>query len=141
MIDIKTLFQNYKNFQECILLDIKWFKNGTPVELKFDYIWDADGKIRKNLNEEKPIIIRFGLVQEFFFKSALNQAMIREPQEINWGINEISCIKFVEKSDSLKKYKGFQVPFYHVQVLWENERQIDIICSIIEIVYQKLSLL
>jgi len=140
MGNIKNLLENFQNFDDCILLSIKWTDFGNTLELTFDYIWDENGKLRHNLNEEEPIVLRFKLVQEFNFKSGLNKSMVLEPEQINWGINEISCIRLLESSDMLKQYESLPKGFHHVGIFWEFDRQIDIIFSEMEIIKRGLKI-
>jgi hypothetical protein len=67
MNDIKKTLEKYHNFQECIIREIHWLDYGLTYELKFNYIWDASGNVRKNLDTDVPITLRFNLVQEFHF--------------------------------------------------------------------------
>jgi len=138
MGEIKNLLKIYKNFEKCLLVSIKWLEFGKTIELIFDYIWDDEGNLRNNLDKEEFIVLRFKLVQEFHFKSGLNSSMVLEPEQINWGINEISCIRLVENSDILKQYDSLPKQSYHVEIMWEGDRHIDVIFSEMEIIRRGL---
>lgn len=134
MNSIINMLRKYNNFEECVIVDVRWRDFGTTFELVLDYIWDKNGNIRKDLTQEKRVSIYFKLVQDFNYHNALNPSMIREPENINWGINEISGIKLMDNVHSLEKYKSFPIPFYFIRVASEGEWGIDIICASIEIV-------
>ncbi len=135
MEHIKSLLASYRNFQECVLLDIKWLHYGTTIELTFDYSWNKQGKIRENLNEKEPIVMSFKLVQEFHLTNALNESMVLDPYRINWGINEVAAIRLEEHSTMLKPYEELPKEFQHIAILWErgNMRRIDVVFSELEI--------
>lgn len=130
---IKELLSQYNRFEECIIREIKWLDYGLTYEVIFDYIWDEEGKIRKNLDVDLRVSIRFNLVQEFHFNSNLDKHMVLHSENINWGINDISLIQVAENSASLEKYADLPIPFYHIEIRWEDARRIDIICAGIEI--------
>lgn len=133
--DISKKLEEYKNFQECVLLDVRWYHYGTTVELTFDYVWDTDGKLRTKLNENEPIVVCMRLVQEFRLNNALNEAMVLQSEQINWGLNEVAAIRIVEDSELLDRYSKLPKDFHHMAVLWErgSSRRIDVIFSELEI--------
>lgn len=135
MENIKSLLESHRNLQECVLLDIRWLHFGTTIELIFDYVWDESGKIRADLNQKEPVIVRLKLVQELHLNNALNESMILEPYQINWGINEVAAVRLEENQNMLKPYNKLPKPFHHIAVLWErgNVRRIDVVFSEMEI--------
>ena len=133
---IQELLDKYQTLGECVILNINWLHYGTTIELVFDYVWDDDGKIRTDLEQEDRITLRFRLVQEFHLKNALNSSMVLEPQEMNWGINEIARIKLVENENMLRPYASLPKEFHHIAILWErgDQRRIDIVFSEFDII-------
>ena len=132
--EMKRVLERYNKFQECVLTDIVWTNQGTSLEIVFDYIWGEDGKIRSNVDQQAKVVLRFSLVQEFHMRAGLNQAMLAEPDRINWGINEIALVDIDEDETALAPYCGLSLPFYHAIILWETERRIDIVFSHLDVV-------
>ena len=62
--------------------------------------------------------------------NALNSKMLRNPESINWGLNEVALVKVVD--DRLQIYEHSPVPLTHLAFLWEGERRIDVIFSELE---------
>jgi hypothetical protein len=129
---MKTLEQ-YNQLAECILLEMNWTHSGTTAELVFNYVWTDGGKIRPNLEQEEIVVVKFKLVQEFYIKNALNDAMLAQPERINWGLNEIAFVKIEENEAFLKNYRFLSIPFHHAVILWEDERRIDIVFGDLEV--------
>lgn len=132
---IKVL-EKYKCLQECVLKDIKWKDYCTNVDFIFDNIWSSTGEIRQNLDQEQLIVLKFRSVQEFHFLGNLSKDNILNPELINWGLNEISIIQIIEDSSLLEKYNSTKLRFFHVRVLWENERKIDLVFKHLKIMQQ-----
>ncbi len=129
---IKTIEQ-YNKFAECLLLEINWTHYGTTAELVFNYVWTVDGKIRSNLGQEERVILKFKLVQEFHLKNALSDAILAQPERLNWGINEIALVEIEDNADFLKTYRGLSIPVHHAAIMWEDERRIDIVFGELEV--------
>jgi hypothetical protein len=138
--EISLLLSKYKNLQECILLRIEWLDYFKTVEITINNVWDGEGRIRKDLEHEEPIVLRFRLVQEFLFNAGLNEAMSLDPDKINWGINEIAFIKMNENSPLVKKYESLPIEYSHTMIEWEKgiNRRIDVVSAELEIIERKL---
>lgn len=122
----------YNNFQECIIKNIEILNYGLTINFILNYIW-KDSEIRSDLHIDNDILIEFHTVMELRFNSGLTSAMIDNIQNINWGINEISCIRVINNNVDLEKYSKFNKKFIHIEIVWENERKIDIVCEKIKI--------
>ena len=133
MRSMENILKQFHNFEECILLEVSWHNYGTTINLVFNYIWDTDRKIRPDLEQVHRVTVSFGLVQEFHFTGALNASVCKEPERINWGLNEIAMVRLEEQEDYLHSYKALPVRFHHLAVLWDTGRRIDIVFSTIEI--------
>ena len=133
MISIVEELKAYRNFAECILLEINWKNYMTTVELVFNYVWDKLGKIRHDVDCIQRVTLSCNLVQEIHFKGGLNPSMCSEPTQINWGINEVALVRLQEQEDFLHPYHALPVPFHHLSVTWEFDRRIDIIFSNLDI--------
>ena len=127
------ILEQYHQLAECILLEINWTHYGTTAELAFNYVWTDEGKIRSHLEQEERLVLKFKWVQEFHIKNALNNAMLAQPERINWGLNEIAFVKIEENEAFLKNYRFLSIPFHHAAILWEDERRIDIVFGDLEV--------
>lgn len=125
----------YHHFEECIIEEISWLNFGIAIEVRLNYIWQANGTLRQNLDEPEIVILRFNLVQEFHMINALNAAKCESPELINWGVNEIASVKYIENSEYIKKYKNLPVSFHHISFLWErgSNQKLDVVFSELEI--------
>ena len=132
---VKTIEQ-YHQFAECILVEINWTNYGTTAELVFNYVWTDDGKIGSNLEQAEIVVLKFKRVQEFHLKNALNDDILAQPERINWGLNEIACVRIEDNADVLKSYRSLSIPFHHAAILWEDERRIDIVFGDLEVAGQ-----
>lgn len=140
MNEYKELLKKYKDFQECVLLGIEWKNFGLTVDFVFDYFW-AKEKEKDNIDKEYPVIVRFNLIQEIHIIRDLNAQVIKNPEEVNWGINEISKISIEETEEVLSRYKNLPKPFYLAIIYWEKRRKIEIIFSDMEIIPRYLTLI
>jgi hypothetical protein len=130
--DIARILDGYHGLSECVIESVLLKDYGTTVEIGFDYIWDDEGNVRKDLDRVKELTLRFRIVQVFHMENALNASMSRHPENINWGLNEVALVRVVS-DDSLPAYAALSVPFNRVDLLWEDERRITLIFSELEV--------
>lgn len=132
---MEDLLAAYQNFQECVLLDVRWRQWGFTLELVFDYIWKEKDVVRDNLHAEERVVLRFSAVQEFHASYGWNDFILSEPGVIDWGSGEISLIRLDDSESFLGGYGSRAVPFRHAAVLWEGSdgRRMDIVFSRLEI--------
>ena len=128
---IENILEEYNDFRECILQEVAWEDQGTTLELTFDYVERQDGEVLLDLQRDS-ITMRLFLVQEFHVRNALNDAILREPYRINWGLSEVALVELKEDEKFLAYYENPVVPLHHLAILWETERRIDIVFSGIE---------
>ena len=139
MEELISLLNKYKNFQECVLLDMDWRDLGLTIDFKFNYIWRENK--RELASSEQECIIRFKLVQELYIVRDLNEVMISNPKEIDWGINEISVIRIEDDDRILDKYQHLSKTFHHAVIYWENKRKIEIVFAEMEIIPRFLTII
>ena len=123
--DIEKFLIEHQGFKECIIEEFRLTDYGTTFEVAINYIWDAIGQLRSNIDEPQRLVLRFRLVQELHINNALTQQMLRHPENINWGLNEIARIKFVKETVEA----GSERPFMHLAFVWEGDRRIEVIFS------------
>ena len=129
--DIERFLIEHRGFAECIIEKFLLTDYGTTFEVAINYIWDAVGKVRSKIDESQVILLRFRSVQELHINNALTQQMLRHPQEIDWGLNEIARLVLV--SDTVDA--GAEHLSLHLAFIWEGDRRIDVIFSELEVVH------
>ncbi len=112
------------NFQECIIESIRFLKFATTIEIDFDYIWDDNKNVRKNLKDKKIITLRFELVEKFLLENIFTQG-IDNVDFLNWSYNEIAMIKIEDGNDKNR-----------VKIFWEinRKRSIELTFSSLEVI-------
>ena len=137
---MKARLAPFKDFQECVLRDIRWREFALSVDFIFNNIWDRQGGIRKDLGSRDDLVtVSFNLIQEFRFRAGLNESMCRKPELINWGINEVATIQILDDSATLEPYRSLPIPFHHAVISWEWERRIDMVFSSMLVVPERPS--
>lgn len=131
--EIRRLLEGFRNFQECVVEDVKWLDFGTTVEVQLDYTWTDAGQIRPDLEHPEIIVMKFRLVQEFRLSNALNDVMCAEPEQIGWGISEVDVVRLFNEDFFLRQYQFLPAPFHHVAFMFGGDRRIDIIFSELEV--------
>lgn len=126
---IEKFLIEHRGFAECIIEEFLLTDYGTTFEVAINYIWDATGKLRSNIDEPQTIVLRFKLIQELHINNALTGQMLRHPEDINWGLNEIARIKLV--SDTVEA--GSEYSFIHLVFVWEGDRRMEVIFSEFEV--------
>lgn len=122
-----------RNFEECLLVDVRWRHFGTVIELVFDYTWTSDGCVR---GEYAPADLRTLVlrnVQELHVCNALNEYMSLHPEELNWGLSEVASVRVLDEHRFLSKYQSLPVPFHHLRCSWEGDRTVDVVFSTLEV--------
>jgi catechol-2,3-dioxygenase len=60
--------------------------------------------------------------------------MLRNPESINWGLNEVALLRVIDDQES-KPDKVSTPPLTHVAFLWESNRRIDVVFAELEVLY------
>lgn len=129
--EIHKELKSYNFLQECILLEFQFLDFGTTILLRFNYIWDDNFNIRDDIdNNSKIIEIKYYLVQELHIHNYLSNAIINNPDLMNWGRNEISLISIFEDNKILEKYDN---NYLFSSINYEDKRSIEIIFKTFEI--------
>lgn len=115
----------YGWFQECLLKDVRWDQFGTTTHLDFDYIWGEGGPAKGHvLSEPRSITLSLQGVQELIIRNALTDAMLADPERLDWGISEIARVRLQPASAQGVSGQPQDGP-YHLVVEWESERRVD----------------
>lgn len=101
--------------------------------INVNYIWDAEGNIRPNINIPHIVVLKFSIVQELHVFNALSSWNILNMSELNWGANEIARMAITDTSPLLEQYRDLPVPFYHAVLYWESSRRLEVVFATLEI--------
>ena len=113
------------DFAECIIESITFSKFATDVTISLDFIWDSFGNIRSDLDQTKLLVfLEFHFVRSFSLLNDWTQAMLDEPDSINWGLNEISRIRIKDENRGQDAVECLEIEFR-----WEGKRRIEIVFS------------
>jgi hypothetical protein len=99
-----------------LLHDLRLVNFGFSLDLVFNDIWTPDGRVRPDVLE-RPVLLTFRLlgVESLRLTGGLTAAMIEHPNEINWGLSEVSRVLATSVGSRLR-----------LSVRWEGERLIDV---------------
>lgn len=130
---ITDYLRRHRDFEECVLEDVRWLHFGTTVELVFDYIWDHDGTVRPEYApaNRKTLVLRN--VQELHVWNALSEYMVLHPNELNWGLSEVSSVRLVDDEQVLGRYALLPIPLHQLRCNWEHERRVDVVFSTLDV--------
>jgi hypothetical protein len=119
---IRERLEEWGNFEDCLLHDVRPIIFGFGVDLVVNYIW-RDGGVRENALEVPHLVtLRMLGVDRLCFVGDLSESMKSDPGKINWGLTEIAHIKPVPTSADLG-----------IAVEWEGNRRLEVGFSKLEI--------
>lgn len=117
----------HRDFEECVLEEVRWRHFGTVIDLVFDYIWTDEGAVRPEYIPPTSKTIRLHGVQELHVYNALSEYMTLHPEELSWGLSEVSSVRLVDDQQVLAAYRFLALPLHHLRCNWEGERRIDVV--------------
>lgn len=131
---IRNALARHRNFEECLLTDVRWVDFGMTIDLCVNYIWDGSG-VRARISEDPhPIVLRARKVQELNVRNSITSAIAREPDRVNWGISEFAQIVLLGDSPAARRYSDVgDGVYHHLVVEWEGARRIDVVMASLEI--------
>lgn len=121
--EIEAFLRQHNAFAECIIEELALKHYATTLEVVINYIWDDDGGIRSNLDESRRILLRFQLVEALNIKNGLTLAMLKHPEDMNWGMNEIALVELTMDAETERSEVGYK----HLTFFWEGDRRMDVI--------------
>ena len=130
---IKAYLKQHHDFGECILQDIRWRHFGTVIDLVFDYIWTDAGAVRPEYKPPTLKTISLHGVQELHVHNALNEYMSLHPDELDWGLSEVSSVRLIDDELLLAPYSTLPLPLHHLRLNWEDERRIEAVFGTMEV--------
>lgn len=116
--ELTAALHRWRNFEECLLHEVRsnhWFYS---VDLVFNYVWDSDGAIRKDFTRHPLLVtLRLSGLEEFHLIGALTSGMKQSPERIDWGLSEVALVT-ADRQDE----------FLRLCVAWESERLLKAKC-------------
>jgi hypothetical protein len=83
----------YRDFDECVVLAVRWLAWGTQIAVDLDFIWEDDGRVRATDRDRRIVTITFAGVSELRVENDLTDGMANEPSALRWGFGEIACVR------------------------------------------------
>lgn len=115
--EIRDAVAALHELQECLIEDISWAERGLELIVKLAYIWTDAGEISFAAGvAPRKLTLRFHLVNKVHMFNALSEAMLQEPERMNWGISEIAKFAVNAARDSHE--------FAEAEFIWEWDRRI-----------------
>jgi hypothetical protein len=123
--DVERSLARYRNFEECLLEELRWLDAGRVMELEFGYIWgdDPEGSV---LEQPRSIVVRLNDAVVLRVESPLTPTMLAHPERLNWGIKEIAQLRLATQSELLRRPEGMEDTLQLVAA-WEGPGRIDIV--------------
>jgi len=91
-----------------------------------------DPRLRAAVCHKQKMLSLHG-VQELHICNALSEYMTLHPNELNWGLSEVSSVRLVNDDRLLARYATLPVPLHHLRLNWEGKRHIDAIFGTMEV--------
>lgn len=82
----------YRDFDECVVLDLQWLDWGTSLNVDLDFVWRDDVGVRTQEDNRRIVSIRFFGVSEIHVVNDLTDSMVSDAALLRWGHGEISCL-------------------------------------------------
>lgn len=112
-----SALSRFRNFDQCLLREVRLVRFGTELELEFEYIWDdhrADGVL---LAEPFPrVVIRLEVVDSVDMRLELPPGLLEDPNEVNWGLSEVAMVRVEKLPHEDRRHR--------LEVRWETDRRI-----------------
>jgi hypothetical protein len=121
---LRAQLHAYRDFDECIVLDLRWLDWGTSLVLDLDFVWRDDGTVRSQEENRRVVSIRFFGVSEVHVVNDLTDAQLGEEQSLGWSVGEIACLR-VERASALARSRP-SIPAYRAALRREGYTWIDV---------------
>jgi len=95
---LRAQLHAYRDFDECVVLELRWLWWGTSLAIDVDYIWHDDGTVRSREDDRRVVSIQFFGVSEVRIVNDLTDSMVTETSSLTWGSGEIACLR-IEQAD------------------------------------------
>jgi hypothetical protein len=88
---------------EALLTELRLTKHGYSVHIKFSVIIDREGRVL-----DSPLNVEFDFegVQRLTLEGDLSEYMLDHPEEINWGLSEVTLVRVLPTEDGIRFEAG-----------------------------------
>lgn len=122
--EIRDALAAHRNFQECLLMELRTTTFGTGAELHFEYLWDdTDPDGVRLASTPRRVVLRLELVRELRFVTALPEAILKQPEQANWGLTEVAQVRLADQSQ--REATPTLAGAHHLVIEWESPRRVD----------------
>jgi hypothetical protein len=128
---ISAALEQRRNFQDCLLREVRLVANGIRLELEFEYVWDDSEPGSWKIAETSPLLtLRLEPVHELRLIGKLPAGLYDHPESAGWGLSEVAIVELARQSELLEKYRStIPVPVHHLEVRWDGGRRLDVVFS------------
>lgn len=92
----------YRDFDECVVLAVRWLTWGTKIAVDMDFVWEDGGGVRATDRDRRIVTITFSGVSELRLENDLTDDMVNDASSLTWGMGEIACLR-VERAAPLRR--------------------------------------
>lgn len=106
----------WRFLEECILWEFRSTRFGYGLDISFNYVWDANGRVPDDILE-RPALITFHLlgVDSIRFSSGRRPEAQTDPGMINWGYGEVARVEAFDAAAGCG-----------ISAIWEGRRRLDV---------------
>lgn len=117
---LRAQLHAYRDFDECVVLDVQWLDWGTSLKVDVDFVWRDDGSVRSQEDNRRIVSIRFVGVSEMRLVNDLADAMVGEDASPGWGLGEIACLRVEQAAPSRSRLTipSYKASFWHEEYAW-----------------------
>jgi hypothetical protein len=113
---LREALKRWRSFEECLLVDVRFVDFGFGVDLIFNYVWNNGSGVRKDVLESPQLVACHLIgVESLRFQGGLTPGMKENPENVDWGLTEISIVRSFETEAGLG-----------LSVVWEGKRRLDV---------------
>lgn len=117
----------YRQFEECLLVEIRILTPGMDLELVFDYIWDDDCPAgRRVLDRLRRVRLVLEGLGEIWFNAAVPPGLVSDPRRADWGLSEVAHVRLASAPDVSRGNSAcLDGPPHRLVVAWETPRRLE----------------
>lgn len=131
---IEAFLAANRGFEEAVLENVEWQHYGTVFECLVESVRDPNGTLRDRSVGLRRTVLTFRNVIEFHMENDLHEAIVLEPDKLNWGFSEFARLRLIDGEAVLAKYAHLPIPVHEMCFVWEsNLRRIRIVFSTMDV--------
>ncbi len=90
---LRAQLHAHRDFDECVVVDVRWLDWGTALKVDLDFVWHDDGSIRSERDNRRIVSIHFAGVSALNLLNDLTDAMATPGAPKGWSFGEIACLR------------------------------------------------